>query len=216
MEHFRFNLNHRFFALQVNAYDSVHVVDSLYRSKYCLTSLGDPRQYRKVDPSTNSSLIVDKQPLVLHPDNHENDSANIPSTSIIDDDEHRVTILNLPEDSQPSSEVQKDTETESCQQLSTFPEKHQVNDINKFHNGSSYLCRPILSWMNGDGTINEVVYKGLIRRVLGILMQNPGMLEVMLSCFSFECEKYLCYYDVWLTTWHASHHIISCCSVLNS
>ncbi|KAK1358500.1 B-block binding subunit of TFIIIC [Heracleum sosnowskyi] len=164
-------------ALKVNAYDSVHVVDSLYRSKYCLTSLGDPRQYRKEDPSTDSSLIVDKQPLVLHPDNHENDSANVPSTSIIDDDEHRVTILNLPEDIQPSSEVQKDIETESCQQLSTFPEKHQVNDINKFHNGNSYLCRPILSWMNGDGTINEVVYKGLIRRVLGILMQNPGMLE---------------------------------------
>lgn len=164
-------------ALKVNGYDSVHVVDSLYRTKYCLTSLGDPRQYRKEEPSTNSSLIVDKQPLVLRPDNHENDSANVPSTSIIDDDEHRVTILNLPEDIQPSSEVQKDIETESCRQLSIFPEKHQVNDINKFHNGSSYLCRPILSWMNGDGTINEVVYKGLIRRVLGILMQNPGMLE---------------------------------------
>ncbi|XP_017252944.1 uncharacterized protein LOC108223286 isoform X2 [Daucus carota subsp. sativus] len=164
-------------ALKVNAYDTIHVVDSLYQSKYYLTSLGDPRQYRKVDPSTNSNVILDYQHAILQPDNHENDSTNVLSTSI-NDDVHRVTVLNLPEEIQPSSEVQKDTETESCQQHSILPETHQVNDMFKFHNEDSYLCRPILSWINGDGTINEVVYNGLVRRVLGILMQNPGMLEV--------------------------------------
>lgn len=148
-----------------------------------MTSLGDSCRYHKEDPSANSSLISDKQHLILHSDNRENDSANVLSTSINDNDGHRVTILNLPEDIQSSSEVQKDTETERCQQHNIFPETHQVNDVFKFQNGSSYSCRPILSWMNGDGTINEVVYKGLIRRVLGILMQNPGMLEVMLFMF---------------------------------
>ncbi|XP_060964366.1 uncharacterized protein LOC115704671 isoform X3 [Cannabis sativa] len=29
----------------------------------------------------------------------------------------------------------------------------------------------------GDGRINEAVYKGLRRRVIGIAMQNPGILE---------------------------------------
>ncbi|KAJ9559704.1 LOW QUALITY PROTEIN: hypothetical protein OSB04_004864 [Centaurea solstitialis] len=36
---------------------------------------------------------------------------------------------------------------------------------------------PILPWVDVDGTINENVYKGLVRRLLGIVMQNPGILE---------------------------------------
>ncbi|KAL7180470.1 hypothetical protein ACSBR1_043634 [Camellia fascicularis] len=30
---------------------------------------------------------------------------------------------------------------------------------------------------HGDGTINKIVYKGLVRRVRGIVMQNPGILD---------------------------------------
>jgi general transcription factor 3C polypeptide 1 len=43
---------------------------------------------------------------------------------------------------------------------------------------SGELCMPILPWINGDGTVNSIVFKGLRRRVLGIVMQNPGILEV--------------------------------------
>ncbi|KAM6585368.1 hypothetical protein CsatB_012370 [Cannabis sativa] len=35
----------------------------------------------------------------------------------------------------------------------------------------------------GDGRINEAVYKGLRRRVIGIAMQNPGILEVFTNPF---------------------------------
>ncbi|KAL5721524.1 hypothetical protein ACHQM5_005161 [Ranunculus cassubicifolius] len=42
---------------------------------------------------------------------------------------------------------------------------------------SAHSYKPILPWINGDGTVNQIVYKRLVRRVLGIVMQNPGMLE---------------------------------------
>lgn len=202
MEEFRSELTYLFCALQVNAYDSVQVVDSLYRSKYSLTSLAGPCQDHKQDqptnstvqdhredPSTNSSVLNDEQHVIHNSDDHENGSPNVLSMRSNDNDEHRVTILNLPEDSQPSSEVQKVTGTESYQQTSISLERHQVDDTLKHNSGLSCVCRPILSWMNGDGTINEFVYKGLVRRVLGFLMQNPGMLEVMGLIIAFNVKN---------------------------
>ena len=40
--------------------------------------------------------------------------------------------------------------------------------------------QPILPWINGDGTINGIVHRGLTRRILGIVCQNPGILEVLI------------------------------------
>ncbi|XP_048443003.1 uncharacterized protein LOC103940427 [Pyrus x bretschneideri] len=39
------------------------------------------------------------------------------------------------------------------------------------------ICVPTLPWMNGEQKINKIFDKGLRRRLLGIVMQNPGMLE---------------------------------------
>ncbi|KAM1449570.1 hypothetical protein PS2_008210 [Malus domestica] len=39
------------------------------------------------------------------------------------------------------------------------------------------MCAPTLPWMNGEQKINKIFDKGLKRRLLGIVMQNPGMLE---------------------------------------
>lgn len=170
--------------VQVNAYDSVHVVDSLYRSKYCLTSLAGLRQDIKEDPSTNSKCITDEDHLTLHPNDHEDGGENVQKyISMNVEDVHRVTILNLPEDVQSSSNTQNADEIEGCQQARVSPRRHREGDTFELHLGDSNLCRPILPWINGDGTINEVVYKGLVRRVLGILMQNPGILEVIVFPF---------------------------------
>ncbi|XP_078447120.1 uncharacterized protein LOC144716005 [Wolffia australiana] len=43
--------------------------------------------------------------------------------------------------------------------------------------GTTRRCRAILPWINGDGSTNDTVYKGLVRRILGIVMQSPGILE---------------------------------------
>jgi len=37
---------------------------------------------------------------------------------------------------------------------------------------------PILPWLTGNGGVNTVVLKNLTRRVMGIVMLNPGILEV--------------------------------------
>ncbi|BFG43392.1 hypothetical protein CerSpe_296660 [Prunus speciosa] len=55
------------------------------------------------------------------------------------------------------------------------PRGHGDNESSKFTCGK--LCVPILPWINSDGTINKIIYKGLRRRLLGTVMQNPGILE---------------------------------------
>ncbi|XP_059645446.1 uncharacterized protein LOC132287005 isoform X2 [Cornus florida] len=167
-------------ALKVNAYDSVHVVDSLYRSKYFLTSMASPCQDLKVSPPTNSKEIINDGDLNLEPEKHEVDGNNLrKETSMNTDEVHKVTILNLPEEaSQPSSEIQSTSELKGCMlaQLNSLGGDHE-DETFEFKSVDSKLCRPILPWINGDGTINKIVYKGLVRRVLGIVMQNPGILE---------------------------------------
>ena len=37
---------------------------------------------------------------------------------------------------------------------------------------------PMLPWLTGDGGVNTTLLKSLTRRVLGVVMQNPGILEV--------------------------------------
>lgn len=37
---------------------------------------------------------------------------------------------------------------------------------------------PMLPWLTGDGGVNITLLKSLTRRVLGVVMQNPGILEV--------------------------------------
>ncbi|KAA8541644.1 hypothetical protein F0562_022796 [Nyssa sinensis] len=163
--------------LKVNSYDSVHVVDSLYQSKYFLNS-ANLRQDLKVAPPVNSKGIIDDGHLNLQLKNHDDGGTNSEEEIFVDDDEvHKVTILNLPEkDSQPSSEVQ--SRLEGCMQpkLISAGGDHEGGTF-KSHSVDSYLCRPILPWLNGDGTINKIVYKGLVRRVLGIVMQHPGIKE---------------------------------------
>lgn len=167
--------------VQVNAYDSVHVVDSLYRSKYCLTSLAGLRQDTKEGPTTNFESIIDEDQLTFRQKNQENGGDNVQKyISMNAEDVHRVTILNLPEDVQSSGIIQNLDEIEGSRQARVSPPGDREVEKFELHLDDSSLCRPILPWINGDGTINEVVYRGLVRRVLGILMQNPGILEVII------------------------------------
>ncbi|KAM7507611.1 hypothetical protein LguiA_018064 [Lonicera macranthoides] len=167
-------------ALKVNAYDSFRVVDSLYRSKYFLTPVSGLHQDPKVEPLKNPERIIGDEQLILQLENHKDDVINVhKEMSTSSDEMHRVTILNLPEEvAQPSSEIQSISEIEgSTQARAISPESDQEGKMCDLRVCDSNLSRPILPWINGDGTINEIVYKGLVRRILGIVMQNPGILE---------------------------------------
>ncbi|MFS7889982.1 putative tfc3, extended winged-helix domain-containing protein [Helianthus anomalus] len=164
-------------ALKVNAYDSVHVVDSLYRSKYMLTSMPSHQHdlHLKAPESFNTS-----EPPNLQQENRENISKKLVEVISTDVDEvqHRVTILNHLEEvlvPQPMmSEVNKSNEIETVMGSRKGPQDEKC-EFRMDDSSGSY--KPILPWVNGDGTVNKIVYKGLVRRVLGIVMQNPGILE---------------------------------------
>ncbi|BBH10430.1 B-block binding subunit of TFIIIC [Prunus dulcis] len=90
-------------------------------------------------------------------------------------DVHKVTILSSPEEvAERSYEKQTCSVPEGCMEV-VSARGHGDNESSKFTCGK--LCVPILPWINGDGTINKIIYEGLRRRLLGIVMQNPGMLE---------------------------------------
>ncbi|KAI3737738.1 hypothetical protein L2E82_27750 [Cichorium intybus] len=143
--------------IKVNAYDSVHVVDSMYRSKYFLASMGSHQHDLQLkDPNTS---IIDE--------NHEKTTEETCTDLVeIPDEVHKVTILNHPEEvPQHLNETNKNNEIEN------YKKEFCISDY------ESPCYKPILPWVNGDGSINEIVYKGLVRRALGIVMQNPGILE---------------------------------------
>ncbi|GKD62679.1 hypothetical protein Tco_1300188 [Tanacetum coccineum] len=163
--------------LKVNAFDSIHVVDSLYRPKYHLTSMGS--QQHDLDLEVPETRTDDGEPHELQQETfHDDKGKNIMEETCRDPAEvqtstaevnHRVTILNHPEEVPlPLNVVQPNFEIETT---SRQEEKFE------FVIDDSRSYKPILPWVNGDSTINEMVYKGLVRRVLGIVMQNPGILE---------------------------------------
>jgi len=148
----------------------------LYRHKYFLTSGSDfhcVRQPSSTKTSEKSDFICE------HYGSDKKDTSSVHTLSerkTTIDKVHRVTILNLPC-------VALDPENQACDRNeSCNQDRHGLSRVNheketlKFSLGES--CMPILPWINGDGTINNIVYRGLRRRVLGIVMQNPGMLEV--------------------------------------
>lgn len=148
---------------KVNAYDSVHVVDSMYRSKYFLASMGSHSHQHDLQTS-----IIDE--------NHEDEGEKTTKETCTDlvheihtntpDEVHRVTILNHPEEVPQSL-----NETDKNNEIETHKDEFCIGDY------ESPCYKPVLPWVNGDGSINEIVYKGLVRRALGIVMQNPGILE---------------------------------------
>lgn len=160
-------------ALKVNGYDSVRVVDSLYRSKYFLTSKSSFCDNVKPPSSTKSLGRSDDSHLIVLPENHVIGDANLKrKTGLSVDNQHKVTILNLPEEvTEPSNENQ----TSNLLKKTVLPNGKKEDEASLISSGE--LCMPILPWINGDGTVNNMVYKGVRRRVLGIVMQNPGILE---------------------------------------
>ncbi|CAH9114788.1 unnamed protein product [Cuscuta epithymum] len=159
--------------LKVNAYDIVHVVDSLYRSKYFITSSTAAMSGNLID-------TIDEKSLTHNNGDYGNGGVHLQRENSASSSEvHRVTILNLHEEvAEPLNGTETGYHTAGVLNLEvTTPTKNNVYTIFDGHSVASQTCRPILPWVNGDGTINELVYKGLVRRVLGFVMQNPGTLE---------------------------------------
>ncbi|KAK9667114.1 hypothetical protein RND81_14G234000 [Saponaria officinalis] len=158
------------FVLKVNGYDYVHIVDSLYRDKYFLTSKATSSQDSERTLFSIPQRVDDATNMVKEGINHAHE-VNFSNP----DNVHKVTILNLSDDSsQLSNAVDARDNLEGCSQTGTTSvvasKNNQTFDV-------ITACQPILPWINADGTINGIVYRGLTRRILGLVTQNPGILE---------------------------------------
>lgn len=163
--------------MQVNAFDSVHVVDASWRSKYCLRSIASHNQCDQVH-----SL----KPTVRNSKNYEESECaakkiriSPPETVMKLCDEHKITIVDSAGKDQHCLEATSydNSSRENC--IENEMVSHEFDVSSTLDNSSSFL--PILPWLNGDGSLNNIVYKGLTRRVLGLVMQNPGILEVSIE-----------------------------------
>jgi len=85
---------------------------------------------------------------------------------------HKVTILNIPEVADSSGLQEESTKAPSV----TFGTSIE----GETKESTSVKSQPmaIFPWINADGSVNKVVFNGLVRRVLGTVMQNPGIPEV--------------------------------------
>ncbi|CAI9753733.1 unnamed protein product [Fraxinus pennsylvanica] len=166
-------------AIKVNAYDDIRVVDSLYRSKYFLTPVAAIYHDHARTPPRDRKRKMDEELMSIDCNNHIDDVAYRSEIDMNANKEHRVTILNLPEDvADLSTEIQSKDKITGYELSEVIPPTMEGEvEMCRLHSVDYQICRPILLWMNGDGTVNELVYKGLVRRVLGIVMQNPGILE---------------------------------------
>ncbi|XP_047341147.1 uncharacterized protein LOC124944847 [Impatiens glandulifera] len=142
-------------ALKVNAYNSVHVVDSSYSSKYLLASVA---KADTVSLQRHLGVYV------------KEDTVNVSESNVTNttgESMNADTTPNISKVSQPSETHVK----------LTYNDQNDKNKTLELHHENTGIHRLILPWLNGDGTVNKIFYKGYQRRLLAIVMQNPGILE---------------------------------------
>lgn len=169
--------------MQVNAFDHSRVVATCYGVKY---SLGTPSAGYEARLShavrNNEGLLTSKE--------NDRDLRPVKDLPRVDLSEgHRVTILHGSDVAAPmydSAQANRGLAVNCHIGQSSFPASPQKSDSqqelenhDKFDNLGSF--QPILPWLNGDGGKNRIMCDALTRRVVGVVMQNPGILEVTLQ-----------------------------------
>ncbi|CAL4946308.1 unnamed protein product [Urochloa decumbens] len=153
--------------IKVNAYDGVQIVDSLYKPKYHITTHAEYihcccLQAAVFETSlTGDTRNTQKEKHVM--------PISLQGTVKKLGDGHTVTVLNV--HGKQSSDL--------CSQCPGDDERSSTSDWGSgcYHVCDSHIYHPILPWINGDGSMNNTVYEGLSRRIIGHVMQYPGIVE---------------------------------------
>ncbi|KAL9310056.1 hypothetical protein AtEden1_Chr1g0058231 [Arabidopsis thaliana] len=159
-------------ALKVNGYDNFRLVHSLYRSKYFLT-LEDGGTTQNGQQSQPANYV--EKALEKHRSNDvvtsDYSTSQDKQVHVSENSVHKVTILNIPEMAETSGLQEGSTKAPSV----TFGTSIE----GETKESTSVKSQPmaIFPWINADGSVNKVVFNGLVRRVLGTVMQNPGIPE---------------------------------------
>ncbi|ESQ28334.1 hypothetical protein EUTSA_v10017997mg [Eutrema salsugineum] len=164
-------------ALKVNGYDNPRVVHSFYRSKYFLTleegktsdnNLQLPLPVNYLERAFGEHRSDDVSTICI---TSQGEQENVAGNSV-----HKVTILNLPEIAQTCGSHEASIEAPSVTPFVTFGTGTKGETKESTSEISPVPIFPF-PWVNADGSINKVVFDGLVRRVLGTVLQNPGIPE---------------------------------------
>ncbi|GJN13382.1 hypothetical protein PR202_gb00076 [Eleusine coracana subsp. coracana] len=149
---------------------AIKVIDSLHMLKYHITTLAECNHGSCSGAPASPHLdIVDPKTI---PRQNNPIPCNSLGTTKVFADGHTVTVINVKSTSSSAhSENLGDEEGPS-----TPGEDSKESNCN--HACGRHMYQPILPCLNGDGTINSTIYEGLSRRVIGYVMQYPGMAEV--------------------------------------
>ncbi|XP_062222673.1 uncharacterized protein LOC133921705 isoform X2 [Phragmites australis] len=158
-------------AIKVNAYDGVQIVDSLHMSKYHITTLAEC-EHCSCSGAPASQTVDNGDPKNLPPQKHAMPSNLLGTTKMLGDG-HTVTIINV---QSKSSSPHIYSQNLGFEERPPTP-REDSKESNCYHACEGHIYKPILPWINGDGRINSTVYEGLSRRVIGYVMQYPGIME---------------------------------------
>ncbi|XP_072956159.1 uncharacterized protein [Typha angustifolia] len=155
-------------AIKVNGYDTTRVVDFSYRSKYLISTPID-HNYGKISSYMKSGITSSRESQQLLQEKHDRiyDSRE---TCLNLSERHKVTILE-------SNPEKIGVTPDGSMQIPSLANREEAGGGNCSAASVTHVSQAILPWINGDGSMNTVVYKGLTRRILGTVMQNPGMME---------------------------------------
>ncbi|KAF8768861.1 hypothetical protein HU200_007425 [Digitaria exilis] len=154
--------------IKVNAYDGVQIVDALHMSKYHITTLAGCNPCSFSGPPT-SHVVNNGDPDNLLKEKHTM-PINFPGPIKMLGDGHTVTVINVQSKLSSPHIYSKNSE----ENPST---PREDDDSSCYHDCEGHIYRPILPWINGDGSTNSTVYEGLSRRIIGYVMHYPGLME---------------------------------------
>ncbi|KAG0482923.1 hypothetical protein HPP92_011007 [Vanilla planifolia] len=171
-------------AIKVNAFDSVRILDASYTSKYFFNVLGHDKVHKEGNGIQSRSRPLGINSCAsegIFPGQREHiyDSKIDPGVSLSGGD--NAVGVGLSDNSSGSHFIAQPS-GKSVIVLDPRTEKFhaQGNEVSPERNLTAEkagLVRPIFPWINGDGNTNTIVYRGLSRRIIGFIMQNPGILE---------------------------------------
>ncbi|XP_058097979.1 uncharacterized protein LOC131242975 isoform X2 [Magnolia sinica] len=164
--------------IKVNAYDCVRALDASYGPKYLLSSITGHYQDAKPASCFKSQVMNNERFQTLLQESHE-DSNTLQQTTMNLCDGHKVTILDFPEEGdQPDGKAQTNAGDDKLENyMEEACSSEGVERESRTSSDDLPTFRPILPWLNGDGSTNTVLYRGLTRNILGAVMQNPGISE---------------------------------------
>uniref|UniRef100_A0ACD5YTC1 Uncharacterized protein n=1 Tax=Avena sativa TaxID=4498 RepID=A0ACD5YTC1_AVESA len=155
--------------IKVNAYDGFKIVDSLHKSKYHISTLAEFRHCScSRDPATQ--LVETGGTENVLKEKHAMSSKQ--ETVKLLGDGHTVTVLSVQSNSTSSHTC---SQNPGDKEAMSTPQDSRESDC--CHACERHIYHPILPWINGDGRMNSTVYEGLTRRIIGYVMQYPGVVE---------------------------------------